>query len=1045
MKLLYCHVEFLDTNGNKKEFRGLEQIDLNLSATRVFSYDGHEGILCKRLRDKPLPENFWANGDTETNLYNVNVVAGKNGSGKSTVINYVIDLLYYIYLDFGRQETNIPPSARFDVEPNYNLLAFEENGLLYVVELLPVGSTRKKLEKCQVCECNGEKWDDATAQFIQGKKDNSKATKKFKKLFKATKIIYMMNNPTQRDYERNLNRQEGGLRSYFIYDCSLGAYLGGGMAQFFPYEVYKQVRYLFDPNQIGIRKEIEKRIQQRQKETEKESKKKPDELVMPKALRIRLRIDMLENGLIQKLTPSFPTDIKNDLLRSKWKLTEMLGELCCSAFAENAARTFDLDVGQLFNTYRDESGVAIVEELLYKPEAKIESLLEEQKHCLHAVANTAFCISHKKNRHSSVDCCVVLPDGRIASGLSDKTIRIWDIDTGECLRTLNEHTDRVCSLAVLRDGRIVSGSGDRTIRIWDADTGKCSRVLKRHTDRVSSLAVLSDGRIVSGSLDATIRIGHTDTDECSPPIKEHSGWVSCLAVLPNGNIVSGSGDTTIRTWDANTGECLRKFRTSQHNLHWVNCLAALSDGRIVSGSDEKNIRIWDPDTGDQLKMLKGTDWITCLAVLNDRHIVSGSNDGTIRIWNVDTDECLRILRGHTRSVNCLAVLSDGRIVSGSSDGTIRVWDSITYECISILSTETKHQLFDRLRRNSVEYLAFLSAAENDNLFAKFDRVENEDCCFELPLKPDEEGASQDERLKTDEKDASRDEQLQRFMTEFIQKYRYTCEPVYTIDFDWGLSSGEENMLRLFSNLFHIFDRDYSSGNYCECRIYNDEWREKTQRKPHECTSVMLFLDEADLTLHPEWQRRLIHVLTAALPLIYPNSCAKDIQLILSTHSPLLLGDIPRENICYLGNGRSVGASEASEETFGQNIHTLLKDSFFLDNGTVGEFASSKINGIAARLEEILRNETKVAEENSISVGTYRRPSAEELMDMRKIIDLVANGILRVWLEERWQKVSVVLNERMHSERAEIIAEEGEKLTREERRYILRKWLEEEKL
>jgi Excinuclease ATPase subunit len=149
MKLLYCHVGFLDANGNKKRFRGLEQINLNLSSSHVFSYDSCDSVLRKRLRDKPLPEHFWANGDKETNLYNINVVAGKNGSGKSTVINYVIDLLYYIYLDFGRQQSNIPKSARFDVEQNYNLLVFEENGSLYVVELLPEGKKKRRAKNAK--------------------------------------------------------------------------------------------------------------------------------------------------------------------------------------------------------------------------------------------------------------------------------------------------------------------------------------------------------------------------------------------------------------------------------------------------------------------------------------------------------------------------------------------------------------------------------------------------------------------------------------------------------------------------------------------------------------------------------------------------------------------------------------------------------------------------------------------------------------------------------------------------------------------------------
>jgi FOG: WD40 repeat len=510
MKLLYCHVGFLDANGNKKRFRGLEQINLNLSSSHVFSYDSCDSVLRKRLRDKPLPEHFWANGDKETNLYNINVVAGKNGSGKSTVINYVIDLLYYIYLDFGRQQSNIPKSARFDVEQNYNLLVFEENGSLYVVELLPEGKKKTTRKKCKVFE-GGEKIRvDEVARIIRGRNDCSEKAKKFKDLFNATKVVYMMNNPTQRDYERNLYRQEGGLRNYYVYDCSLGANLGGQIEQFFPYEVYKQVRYLFDGNQVEIRKEIERRIRKAtkgRKETGETSQHKPDELVMPRALRVRPRINMLKDGLIQKLTPSYSTDTIRGFSDKEPDLNVVLGELCCRAFAENAALLFDLKTGQLFNTYSDsdESEISVVEYLPYRPEVKHGSVLEEQKHCLHAIANIVDSISRRVlGRNLVVDCCAVLPDGNIISGFGDGTIRIWNADTGECLQALKGHTDLVTCFAVLRDGRIASGSEDKTIRIWNVNTGECLQPIKGHTGPVTCLATLPSGCIVSGSSDNTI-------------------------------------------------------------------------------------------------------------------------------------------------------------------------------------------------------------------------------------------------------------------------------------------------------------------------------------------------------------------------------------------------------------------------------------------------------------------------------------------------------------------------------------------------------------
>lgn len=267
----------------------------------------------------------------------------------------------------------------------------------------------------------------------------------------------------------------------------------------------------------------------------------------------------------------------------------------------------------------------------------------------------------------------------------------------------------------------------------------------------------------------------------------------------------------------------------------------------------------------------------------------------------------------------------------------------------------------KLTNYCFKYIDFLSDHKGD-LFCSFSKL-SDGKSYVLPL------------------DLAKDEGLFPVLIQFIQKYRYTCEPNYTIDFDWGLSSGEENMLRLFSNLYFIFDRDYSSGRYGDYMIYNDD--------QDECDSVLIFMDEADLTMHPEWQRTMIYILTAYLPSIYPLPNTRDMQLILSTHSPLLLGDIPTENVTYLENGRPINGGDNKSDsilggTFGQNIHTILKESFFLGNGTVGEFAARKINATAKRLKQL---------------SNGYKPKTGELDTLRQMVALVAPSILRAQLDQ----------------------------------------------
>lgn len=116
-------------------------------------------------------------------------------------------------------------------------------------------------------------------------------------------------------------------------------------------------------------------------------------------------------------------------------------------------------------------------------------------------------------------------------------------------------------------------------------------------------------------------------------------------------------------------------------------------------------------------------------------------------------------------------------------------------------------------------------------------------------------------------------------------------------------------------------------------------------------NILLLLDEVDLYMHPEWQRKFLKCLSDELALEYPN---KHIQIIISTHSPLVLSDIPSSNIIYLEkNDEKCTIAQRSEqnESFGANIYSLLKDSFFLKR-SIGEFAYSRISEMIKELEKM---------------------------------------------------------------------------------------------
>jgi WD40 repeat protein len=94
------------------------------------------------------------------------------------------------------------------------------------------------------------------------------------------------------------------------------------------------------------------------------------------------------------------------------------------------------------------------------------------------------------------------------SASGDKTLKVWDLESGREVRTLAGHSYFVYGVAVSPDGRrAVSASGDKTLKVWDLESGREVRTLAWHAADVNAVAVTADGRrVVSASWDKTLKV-----------------------------------------------------------------------------------------------------------------------------------------------------------------------------------------------------------------------------------------------------------------------------------------------------------------------------------------------------------------------------------------------------------------------------------------------------------------------------------------------------------------------------------------------------------
>jgi WD40 repeat protein len=156
----------------------------------------------------------------------------------------------------------------------------------------------------------------------------------------------------------------------------------------------------------------------------------------------------------------------------------------------------------------------------------------------------------------------------LASAGFDRTIKVWDLATGQCLQTLRGHQNNVWSVLFDAKNQLISSSYDHTIKVWDLESGRCIKTLEGHSAPVLGLALSGDNQhLASGSLDQTVKLWNLE-GECVQTFSGHRGIVPAVLFCPAWEgmpsrrslpeiLMSGSFDETIKLWDIKTETCFQ--------------------------------------------------------------------------------------------------------------------------------------------------------------------------------------------------------------------------------------------------------------------------------------------------------------------------------------------------------------------------------------------------------------------------------------------------------------------------------------------------------
>ena len=236
--------------------------------------------------------------------------------------------------------------------------------------------------------------------------------------------------------------------------------------------------------------------------------------------------------------------------------------------------------------------------------------------------------------------------GTLASGSVDKCVKIFNFDTKQtfCLRG---HTDWVNHVRLDTESRTVfSASDDLTVKLWDLDTKQCIKTYKGHVGQVQQVLLMpadfEPDEIEDVNDNADAQSSHSRrslTPQPSPdPIDDRMAFGSNFAddenrPLPPRYMLTGGLDNTVRLWDTRSGKCIRSMFGHVEGI-WGLVGDTL---RVVTGANDSMTKIWDPKDGKCERSFTGhAGPVTCVG-LSDSRMASGSEDGEVRLYSFEGD------------------------------------------------------------------------------------------------------------------------------------------------------------------------------------------------------------------------------------------------------------------------------------------------------------------------------------------------------------------------------------------------------------------------
>ncbi|KAJ5585580.1 E3 ubiquitin ligase complex SCF subunit sconB [Penicillium hispanicum] len=293
--------------------------------------------------------------------------------------------------------------------------------------------------------------------------------------------------------------------------------------------------------------------------------------------------------------------------------------------------------------------------------------------------------------HTDSVMCLQFEDNILMTGSYDATIKIWDMETGEELRTLRGHTAGVRCLQ-FDDTKLITGSLDRSVRVWNWRTGECISKYNGHSEAVIALHFDST-LLATASVDRTVKIWNFK--DKSTFVLPHPQGVNAVKIdTTSRTVLTACDDGAARLWDLDTKTCIRVFHNHigavqqviplPRELELENHLAECENDHVSTASNNGDaaINVLSPILESRTLSTHPSSFGSSFGSSFDqdqdrleppRYIITSGVDATIRLWETNTGRCLRTFFGHLEGIWALSA-DTLRIASGGLDRMVKIWD-----------------------------------------------------------------------------------------------------------------------------------------------------------------------------------------------------------------------------------------------------------------------------------------------------------------------------------------------------------------------------------